>query len=85
MTARKATAAKKAAPARKAPAKKAPAKAPAVVQEPAVEGTAPEVSTEIVFDKGPGYVGETPDPTPNENYTVAGVLAELPTPETTHE
>ncbi len=29
-----------------------------------------------------GYIGEVPDPTPNENYTVAGVLAGKPTPET---
>lgn len=30
-----------------------------------------------------GYIGTTPDDTPNENYTVAGVLAGKPTPETT--
>ena len=29
-----------------------------------------------------GYRGFVPDPTPNENYTVAGVTAGLPTPET---
>jgi hypothetical protein len=29
-----------------------------------------------------GYRGTTPDPTPNENYTVAGVTAGKPTPET---
>jgi hypothetical protein len=29
-----------------------------------------------------GYYGETPDPTPNENYTFAGVTAGAPTPET---
>lgn len=29
-----------------------------------------------------GYFGVSPDPTPRENYTVAGVLAGKPTPET---
>ncbi|HVL82621.1 MAG TPA: hypothetical protein VM840_13615 [Actinomycetota bacterium] len=29
-----------------------------------------------------GYLGQTPDPTPNEHYTVPGVLAGKPTPET---
>lgn len=29
-----------------------------------------------------GYRGFVPDPTPNENYTVAGVTAGKPTPET---
>lgn len=29
-----------------------------------------------------GYFGVSPDPTPNENYTVAGVTAGKPTPET---
>lgn len=29
-----------------------------------------------------GYVGISPDPTPRENYTVAGVVAGKPTPET---
>jgi hypothetical protein len=29
-----------------------------------------------------GYWGSVPDETPNENYTVAGVGAGLPTPET---
>lgn len=28
-----------------------------------------------------GYLGTTPDKTPNENYTVAGVVAGKPTPE----
>jgi hypothetical protein len=32
-----------------------------------------------------GYVGTVPDETPNEHYTVAGVLKGLPTPETTKE
>lgn len=29
-----------------------------------------------------GYFGVSPDPTPRENYTVAGVVAGKPTPET---
>lgn len=29
-----------------------------------------------------GYFGEVADPTPNENYTVAGVTSGAPTPET---
>lgn len=29
-----------------------------------------------------GYLGEKADPTPNEHYTVAGVVAGKPTPET---
>jgi hypothetical protein len=29
-----------------------------------------------------GYFGETPDETPNENYTLAGVTSGKPTPET---
>lgn len=29
-----------------------------------------------------GFHGESPDPTPNENYTVAGVTSGAPTPET---
>lgn len=29
-----------------------------------------------------GYYGEVPDKTPNENYTVQGVTAGKPTPET---
>lgn len=28
-----------------------------------------------------GYFGSTPDDTPNENYTLAGVIAGKPTPE----
>ena len=30
-----------------------------------------------------GYFGTTPDETPNENYTLKGVAAGKPTPETT--
>lgn len=34
-------------------------------------------------DTDKGYHGSVPDETPNENYTVAGQLADKPTPETT--
>lgn len=36
------------------------------------------------FDKAneQGYFGSTPDETPNENYTLAGVTSGKPTPET---
>lgn len=32
-----------------------------------------------------GYIGTVPDETPNENYTVQGVVSGAPTPETTKE
>jgi hypothetical protein len=32
-----------------------------------------------------GFLGKVPDPTPNEHYTVGGVLAGKPTPETDEE
>ena len=32
-----------------------------------------------------GYFGVTPDPTPNENYTLRGVTSGAPTPETDAE
>ena len=32
-----------------------------------------------------GYLGSVPDPTPNENYTVAGVTSGAATPETDPE
>lgn len=41
----------------------------------------PVADLEAAADKG--YLGTTPDPTPNENYTVAGVTSGAPTPETT--
>lgn len=38
--------------------------------------------TEAKSDEDKGYWGVQVDKTPNENYTVAGVLAGKPTPET---
>jgi hypothetical protein len=51
----------------------------------AVEVDAPSVATtQETVDRinERGLIGIEVDPTPNENYTVAGVLAGLPTPET---
>lgn len=39
-----------------------------------------QAATDAAEDKG--YFGEKTDPTPNEHYTVAGVVAGKPTPET---
>lgn len=44
-----------------------------------------QAEVQATFDEAnaKGYFGETPDETPNENYTLAGVIAGKPTPETT--
>lgn len=45
-------------------------------------------AVQAAFDKETeqGYRGEAAtDPTPNENYTVAGVISGAPTPETDHD
>lgn len=41
-----------------------------------------EVQKTLDEAEGKGYLGVPVDPTPKENYTVAGVLAGKPTPET---
>lgn len=41
-----------------------------------------EVQRRVDAAEEKGYVGETPDPTPDEHYTVGGVIAGKPTPET---
>lgn len=41
-----------------------------------------EVQRRVDAEQEQGYVGSAPDPTPNENYTVAGVVQGEPTPET---
>ena len=41
-----------------------------------------EVQAKVDEANEKGYFGETVDPTPNENYTVAGVTSGKPTPET---
>lgn len=43
---------------------------------------ASEVQARFDEANAKGYFGETPDDTPNENYTLAGVTAGKPTPET---
>lgn len=40
-----------------------------------------EVQAKFDEAEAKGYFGETPDSTPNENYTLAGVIAGKPTPE----
>lgn len=41
-----------------------------------------EVQKVVDEAEGKGYLGVPVDPTPKENYTVAGVLSGKPTPET---
>lgn len=43
---------------------------------------AKEVEKKVEKEIEQGYSGSVPDPTPNKNYTVAGVTAGKPTPET---
>jgi len=43
---------------------------------------AKEVQEKVDEETDQGFTGTVPDPTPNENYTVAGVTAGKPTPET---
>ena len=42
-----------------------------------------QAEVQAIFDEAAekGYFGETPDETPNENYTLKGVTAGKPTPE----
>lgn len=44
-----------------------------------------EVQKAVDAAEDKGYIGVPVDPTPKENYTVAGVLAGKPTPETDPE
>lgn len=43
---------------------------------------AEQVQERVDQEQEQGYVGRKVDPTPNENYTVAGVTSGAPTPET---
>lgn len=63
----------------------APAPAAAPPEQPPAPGGAAQVQAATDIDLHRGYLGHKVDPTPNEHYTVAGVLAGLPTPETTQE
>ena len=43
-----------------------------------------QAEVQAIFDEAAdkGHFGETPDDTPNENYTLKGVTSGAPTPET---
>lgn len=41
-----------------------------------------EVQEAVDVETEQGYRGTSPDPTPNENYTLQGVVSGAPTPET---
>ncbi|MGW4971805.1 hypothetical protein ACWEP3_17760 [Streptomyces albidoflavus] len=49
------------------------------------DGVAEAIQKEVDAADAQGYLGVATDPTPNENYTLAGVTAGLPTPETDPE
>lgn len=51
--------------------------------ESAAEGSNAQVQEAMDEEQEQGFRGQKVDPTPNENYTVEGVIAEKPTPETT--
>jgi hypothetical protein len=40
-----------------------------------------EVASQFDEAEEQGYIGSTPDDTPNENYTLQGVTSDKPTPE----
>ena len=46
------------------------------------DGAQADVQEAVDAAEDKGYIGVPVDPTPKENYTVAGVLAGKPTPET---
>lgn len=48
----------------------------------AVKESTAQVDEAVREAEEKGYIGETPDDTPNRNYTVAGVLEGAETPET---
>ena len=48
----------------------------------AKKSTEDQVQARVDEETEKGYFGTTVDPTPNENYTVAGVTSGKPTPET---
>ena len=55
--------------------------APALETAPAVSGSE-QVQATVDAENEAGYQGERLDPTPLQHYTLPGVLAGLPTPET---
>lgn len=53
-----------------------------MAEKKADQSGAEQVTEKLNKEQGQGYRGAVPDPTPNENYTVAGVTSGKPTPET---
>jgi hypothetical protein len=51
-------------------------------EQKAAEASTEQTSELLAAEQEQGYRGVTVDPTPNENYTVAGVTSGKPTPET---
>lgn len=51
--------------------------------EAATENTAHAIQVAVNEEHDKGYAGHTVDETPRENYSVKGVLAGKPTPEST--
>ena len=41
-----------------------------------------EIQKQVDKEVDQGFAGSVPDPTPNQNYTVGGVIKDKPTPET---
>lgn len=60
-----------------------PAAKKAAGDEKAAEASNAQVAELLDAEQEQGYRGQAVDSTPNENYTVAGVTAGAPTPETT--
>jgi hypothetical protein len=52
------------------------------IEQAGAEVGADQVQQQVDAEEEQGFRGEKVDPTPNEHYTVAGVLADKPTPET---
>lgn len=50
-------------------------------EEPPMVSGEKEVARKMEEEQEQGYVGQVPDPTPNEAYTFAGAAAGEPTPE----
>lgn len=64
-----------------APASADPAPVTSSPANPADEVGAAEVQAKFDVAEAQGFFGSTPDATPNENYTLAGVVEGAPTPE----
>lgn len=53
-----------------------------MAEDKTVQKSVDAVQKQVDADEEKGYHGAAVDPTPRENYTVAGVVAGAPTPET---